>query len=89
MSASTVELVLVHRDPPCKKCLTTKAILTEAAAESGVATSFREVFMGTPEAAPYGVVASPMVVINGKTASAGFTPLKSALVNAIRKEAGL
>jgi hypothetical protein len=88
MSAQPVELVLVHRDPPCKKCLKAKEILQEAAAESGVATTFKEVFVGTPEAAAYGAVASPMVVINGKTASAGFAPLKSSLVTAIRREAG-
>ncbi|MBT3287008.1 MAG: hypothetical protein HN849_06245 [Victivallales bacterium] len=87
MSAPAVELVLVHRHPPCKKCLKAKATMEEAAVESGVATTFKEIFIGTPEAAPYGAVASPMVMINGKTASAGFAPLKSALVNAIRKEA--
>jgi hypothetical protein len=89
MSAPVIELVLVHRDPPCKTCLKAKAILEEAAAESGVETTFKEVFVGTPEAAAYGAVASPMVLVNGKAASAGFAPLKSSLVSAIRKEAGL
>ena len=86
MSPQPVELVLLHRDPPCKKCLKVKETVEEAAAESGVPTVFREIFVGTPEAAPYGVVVSPTVLVNGKAASAGFAPLKSSLVTAIRRE---
>ena len=86
--ASVVELILIHRNPPCKKCLKVKALLLEAGQEAKADTSFREIFMDAPEAEPYGPVVSPTVLINGKMASGGFTPLKSSLVKLIEKQAG-
>ncbi|MCK5804035.1 MAG: hypothetical protein KAI66_14460, partial [Lentisphaeria bacterium] len=59
------------------------------AAEACAETSFREIFLGTPEAEPYGVVVSPTVLVNGKAASTGFTPLKSSLVRMIEKAVAL
>jgi hypothetical protein len=80
---SPVEVVLVHRDPPCKKCLKTKAVVEEAMADAAVPVTFKEVFTGTPEAEQYGAVFSPMVLVAGKVASAGFIPLKAGLVKLI------
>lgn len=84
----TVELIVIHRNPPCKKCLKVKALVLEAAEESKAESTFREIFMDTPEAEAYGAVVSPTVLINGKMASGGFTPLKSSLVKFIEKQAG-
>ena len=46
--------------------------------------TFKEVFTGTPEAVQYGAVFSPMVLVDGKVASAGFVPLKAGLVKLIQ-----
>jgi hypothetical protein len=85
---AAVEIVLIHNDPPCKKCLDTKAVIEGALAEAEVDAEMRELHTGTPEAAAFGVVIPPMVLVNGKVVSAGFVPVRSGLVKLIRKEAG-
>ena len=82
-AAPPLEVILLHRDPPCKKCLKTKAVLEEAIREATRPVDFKEIFTGTPEAAQYGAVFSPMVLIGGKVASAGFVPLKAGLIKLI------
>lgn len=81
-----VEIVLIHNDPPCRKCLDTRAAIESAMAEAGVRTTMRELHTGTPEADAFGVVVPPMVLVNGKVVSAGFVPIRSGLVKLIRKE---
>ena len=77
---TSVEVVLIHQHPPCKKCLQVKAVIEEAMAEATRDVSFREIFTGTPEAAAFGAVFSPMVLVAGAVVSAGFVPAKAGLV---------
>ena len=78
-----VEVVLIHRNPPCKKCLKTRAAIEQASAEATRSVAFKEIYTGTPEAAPYGAVFSPMVLIDGEVVSAGLVPTKAGLVTLI------
>lgn len=84
---AAVQVTFIHKEPPCKKCLKAKDVVKDAIEECGVKVDCREVIAGTPEAAEFGAVFSPMVVIGGSVASAGFVPLKSGLVKLLRSAA--
>lgn len=82
----SVEIVILHNDPPCTKCVKTKSVVESACSAVDGDVTVREVVTGTDEAAQYGVVAPPMVLVNGKVASAGFTPMKAGLIKLLKAE---
>ena len=84
---SAVEIVIIHNDPPCRKCHDTRETVNSAVKEAGVAVRIKEVLSGSPEAAAYGVVVPPMVLVSGKVVSAGFVPLRAGLVKLLQDEA--
>jgi small redox-active disulfide protein 2 len=61
--------------PGCKRCESTKKIIEEAVAESGVAANIVKV-TDTLEIAKHGVFGTPAVVVDDKVKSVGKIPTK-------------
>ena len=78
-----IQLTLIHNQPSCRKCLQTKAILDEVAAEcpgcivrSLPATRAHEVGLS--------VVLTPTVLLDGHVLCAGIVPRKAGLLRLVR-----
>lgn len=61
--------------PGCKKCESTKKVIEEAVAESGIAAEIIKV-TDTLEIAKHGVFGTPAVVVDGEVKSVGKIPSK-------------
>ena len=85
-AANPVELLLIRSDPPCGKCKKTDALLAEIAAARPGAVTVRNITTNDPDAARYGAVLTPMLVLNGKIVCAGIVPVKSGLEKLIAAE---
>ena len=81
-----VELLLIRSDPPCRRCRRAEEVLRAAAEARPGEVAFRSVRRDEPEAAAYGAVLTPMVVMNGKIVCAGMAPTAAGLDALIARE---
>lgn len=81
-----MELLLIRAEPPCRKCHKTEAVLREVAAASPEPLDVRCLAADDPEAARFGAVMTPMVILNGKVVCAGIVPRARGLSKLIENE---
>jgi len=79
------ELLIIRNDPPCKKCHQVERVLREAADAVGFPVDLRCISARTDEARSYGAVLTPMVLLDGKSVSAGMVPRKGGLIKLLEK----
>jgi len=78
------ELLLIRNDPPCKKCHQVENVLREAALEVEFDVDVRCIVAESEEARGYGALLTPMVLLDGKSVSAGMVPRKGGLIKLLR-----
>ncbi len=86
MASGPLEIVLIRNDPPCRKCHKTDKLLRAIAEDHAGEVTVRVITAGSPAAAEFGAVMTPMVVLNRKVVSAGLVPLRSGLERLIAAE---
>jgi len=79
------ELLLIRNDPPCKKCHQVEDVLRETANAVGFPVDVRCIGVRTDEARSYGALLTPMVLLDGKSVSAGMVPRKNGLIKLLEK----
>lgn len=84
--AGTVRLTLIRSEPPCRKCRETEAALTAAARECGDRVEVVLLTVAEAQAAGYGVVLTPTVLVNGKVLCAGIAPRAAGVVRIVTAE---
>lgn len=72
--AEPVRLLLIRNDPPCRKCRETEAVLEAVARECGTAVELAGMTVAEAQAAGYGVILTPTVLVNGNVLCAGIVP---------------
>jgi small redox-active disulfide protein 2 len=70
--------------PGCKKCESTKKVVEEAVAESGISAEIIKV-TDTLEIAKHGVFGTPAVVVDGNVKSVGKIPTRDEVKDWIQK----
>jgi len=80
------ELLLVRNDPPCKKCHQVEDVLHEVSDAVDFHVEVRCIIAESEEARCYGVLLTPMVLLDGKRASAGVVPGKGGLIKLLEKQ---
>lgn len=70
--------------PGCKRCESTRKIVEEAVAESGVSAEIIKV-TDTLEIAKHGVFGTPAIVVDGEVKSVGKIPTKDEIKNWIQQ----
>ena len=85
---SPVELLLIHNEPPCRKCRKAESVLQELAASHPAEVTFRSMASKHPEAARYGAIVTPMVLMDGKLVTAGRVPRLAGLEILLQRQRG-
>ena len=81
-----VDLLLIHNEPPCRKCLQTEKLLREIVAADPDLAQLRVLASDAPEALDFGAVLSPMIAINGKVLCAGIIPARAGIEKILAAE---
>lgn len=79
------EFLLIRNDPPCKKCHQAEAVLNETVDAVAFDIEIRCITVGSEEARSYGAVLTPMVLLDGRSVSAGIVPRTKGLVKLLEK----
>ncbi|MBT3378232.1 MAG: thioredoxin family protein [Lentisphaerae bacterium] len=79
------EFLLIRNDPPCKKCHQVEDVLRETVDAVAFDVEIRCITTATEEARSYGALLTPMVLLDGKSISAGMVPRKGGLVKLLEK----
>ena len=82
------ELLLIHNEPPCRKCRKAERVLSELAGNHPGEITFRSITAKDPEAARYGAIVTPMVLIDGKLVTAGRVPRLAGLEALLQRQRG-
>ena len=83
-----VELLLVHKDPPCRKCRKAERVLQELVAKHPADVALRSITPKDPEAARFGAVVTPMILMDGKLVTAGRVPRLAGLETLLERQRG-
>ena len=86
MGEARVELLLIHNEPPCRKCRKAEAVLDDVATTYPGRVAFRSIAVTAPEAASYGPVLPPMILLNGKVVAAGLVPRAAGVRQLVDRE---
>jgi len=81
-----MELLMIHNDPPCRKCRKVEEILSRVSENAGERVTFRSVVVGSPEVEEYGAVMTPMILLDGRVVSAGIVPTEHGIAELVRRE---
>ena len=81
-----MRLLLIRSDPPCRKCRETEAALATVARDGGDAVEMVVLTVTEAEAAGYGVVLTPTVLVNGKVLCAGIVPRSVGVARVVAAE---
>jgi hypothetical protein len=79
--------VLIRNDPPCRKCRETEAALESVVRDCGGTAEMVMLTVAEAQAAGYGVVLTPTVLVNGKVLCAGIVPRAAGVARVVAAEA--
>lgn len=82
----SVRVTLIRNDPPCRKCREAEAALAVVAREAGAGVEIVMLTVAEAQAAGYGVVLTPTVLVNGKVLCAGIVPRAAGVARIVASE---
>ena len=85
---SPVEVLLIHKDPPCRKCRKAERVLQELVTKHPSDVTLRGITSKDPEATGFGAIVTPMILMGGKLVTAGRVPRLAGLETLLERQRG-
>lgn len=84
-----IKVTVIKSPTGCSMCDETEILVQEISKEFSDDVEFKVCIGGTEEAAPFGIVTTPVVAIDNKIYSMGKPVIKQKVISWVKKELGL